>query len=556
MKLKNIKIKNFKSLKSIDVSFSENKNIIIGKNSSGKTNFLEVISLILTNDFLDSIEERKNKHPHHSNCFNKKELFNDESEKIEIDLGIQLNEIELTYDKLSHLKDGLKQNLFERDGDNINILPIKFSQYLGEKSEIYFDQNSKYNEYYKLSKSFLFNSVFIGTDRRYAFSYFDELIQEEKRYINPLIENVFIKILIFFLKCSKCFKDLTDNLKNFFQNEIKNNLGEVKNIKIEIINNEDSIKSIEYLINQYQLYNSNPIIDVKNFFERYIEIYTESNNKKISLRNEGEGVQSLFLLNLLTSFNNVYNFFPLICIDEIEMNLHPITKKKLLYNLQKNEENQFFLTTHSKFFLETINPKELIFFKLDNNETKVFQIKENEKELINIFNRQIVRNENGDLFFSDFVILVEGKHDKIIFEELLKEEIMEFSIFIFDMNGKDDVKNCLKLLEKYEIPFFILLDNGIKKETKDFLDKKYKNQYHILSKYDILDYLKEDFKNFNEDYKKAILGKKDISMKEFITQKEGKNFHYLRDSFEKFITDIKEFNEVKDKIKLIVLKKN
>ena len=72
------------------------------------------------------------------------------------------------------------------------------------------------------------------------------------------------------------------------------------------------------------------------------------------------------------------------------------------------------MTTHSKFFLEFILPYELIYFKKIMGETKVYKIEENEKLLIDIFKKEISEKGNGDIFFSDFVILVEGKYDKII----------------------------------------------------------------------------------------------------------------------------------------------
>ena len=43
MYLKNIKLKNFRSYDSLDLSFSSNINVIYGKNAQGKTNIIEAI---------------------------------------------------------------------------------------------------------------------------------------------------------------------------------------------------------------------------------------------------------------------------------------------------------------------------------------------------------------------------------------------------------------------------------------------------------------------------------------------------------------------------------
>ena len=43
MKIKNLKLKNYRNCENIELNFNNFKNIIIGKNAQGKTNILESI---------------------------------------------------------------------------------------------------------------------------------------------------------------------------------------------------------------------------------------------------------------------------------------------------------------------------------------------------------------------------------------------------------------------------------------------------------------------------------------------------------------------------------
>ena len=50
MSLKNIYIKNFRNIEEVNLKFSNNLNIFVGKNGQGKTNIIEAIHFILENE--------------------------------------------------------------------------------------------------------------------------------------------------------------------------------------------------------------------------------------------------------------------------------------------------------------------------------------------------------------------------------------------------------------------------------------------------------------------------------------------------------------------------
>ena len=53
MKIKNIRLKNYRNYDNLNISFCDNLNIIIGDNAQGKTNLLEAIYVLaVTKSFL------------------------------------------------------------------------------------------------------------------------------------------------------------------------------------------------------------------------------------------------------------------------------------------------------------------------------------------------------------------------------------------------------------------------------------------------------------------------------------------------------------------------
>ena len=48
MRIKELRIENYKIFKTINILFNDNVNIFVGENDSGKTTILEALSMVLT----------------------------------------------------------------------------------------------------------------------------------------------------------------------------------------------------------------------------------------------------------------------------------------------------------------------------------------------------------------------------------------------------------------------------------------------------------------------------------------------------------------------------
>jgi len=90
MHLKTIDIKNFRNLKDVTLSFSENVNIILGKNAQGKTNLLEAIWLLSGNKSFRGALDRELVNFDSKNYF-VGGLFENEGEDVTYKIGCEIN---------------------------------------------------------------------------------------------------------------------------------------------------------------------------------------------------------------------------------------------------------------------------------------------------------------------------------------------------------------------------------------------------------------------------------------------------------------------------------
>lgn len=120
--------------------------------------------------------------------------------------------------------------------------------------------------------------------------------------------------------------------------------------------------------------------------------------------------------------------------------------RDLFIELGNTTNNQFILSTHSPVFLtpdtlENIrrlsksNEGSTIINSIDNDEI------EDKKSLLHIINS----HNNERMFFADHVVLVEGIHDRLVFESLVDLLRNEFElnkiIEILEVYGKGILKN-------------------------------------------------------------------------------------------------------------------
>ncbi|MEG4111117.1 MULTISPECIES: AAA family ATPase [unclassified Microcoleus] len=176
----------------------------------------------------------------------------------------------------------------------------------------------------------------------------------------------------------------------------------------------------------------------KNIYE--IILLKIQENTKFSLDQASSGEKEIlnFLLGIFAY--NIKN--GLIIVDEPEVHLHPKWQSLLLdlfFDLADFTQNQFIFSTHSPIFINQRTISKIVrVYKSSGKSTIKNFITSNfdeSKDLFHIINR----HNNEKIFFADKVVLVEGITDRIFLEQLIniynKAENSEI-IEVLEVHGK------------------------------------------------------------------------------------------------------------------------
>lgn len=297
---------------------------------------------------------------------------------------------------------------------------------------------------------------------------------------------------------------------------------------------------------------------IKNLFEHN---WKDDNlgGEAIDINQYGQGFQRHIIYTLIrlsakyvdrrtSSKKEFIPEFVLILFEEPEAFLHPAQQDILHAGLKeissdKDEQTQILISTHSPIFVSR-NIEDLtavIRLQKERGVTKISQIGEvNENilfgenaklldflkakhadtavpadvkaELQNIINgtddslkleEESMRyflwlnSERCSLFFADFVIICEGASEKIFVDYLFKsrwEDLRKKRIYLLDAGGKYNIHRYMNLFELLCIPYSILLDSDSDKKHQkyinEFIEANKRSQARSIHKFD------PDFENF------------------------------------------------------------
>lgn len=322
------------------------------------------------------------------------------------------------------------------------------------------------------------NIAFINDDR----NFFEEETGKSKTFTanlfnNVLIDQVYDKSQVSCKICYdrnckvKCIQPLYDK-------------------KVETL----SVNELEKLVNYKTKISSQKITQsiTKNFQKNYRDDYkiaikaTSSIDKsytlstkifdpmlesEIDLSNVGAGVRSIYILSLLQAYQDIMENNYMFIIEEPELYLHPELQKsmvKTLYNISMN--NQVIFTTHSPIMLKDFDIEDVRSIKLDIS---------NCETIIEVAEIDVVLKELGyasqDIIHKDFVLFVEGQDDLIALNELINYYYnVDFSkILIIDTKSCQNIETyaTLRFLEKTtmssEFAIFRDSDTGNREDVKN-----------------------------------------------------------------------------------------
>ncbi len=483
MKIESITIKGIKS--HLETSFnSENYNIFIGENNTGKSNILFAIRW----------------------------FFN------EIKLG------EKDINRQFKGDPSVKMVFSFEEGDEI---PEQITSYVKQHEldlEAFADRNSTEKKdqspSYKIKDVNISNiklkSLFDNIEPIYVPS-IRKLDDDLKFTANSTINKLINKYVIETLKTHNQFNELYGN--------VSENI-----IRISEIFDDTGFKSLKDSLESYMLdyenielnFRLNPP-EVDDLIKKSFEAYTKNGQSgELPIESQGMGFQRSLIFSLLCNvaeLSTLSKKLTLYLIEEPELFLHPNHQKHFrnkLISLSKND--QVFVTSHSPYFVSNIqNYSQIKKISINSGISSLCEIShENVSEICKSDGRLIVKAcpkykdstvqqtleqidqiaiedelryllwidpQRANAFLSKKVILVEGSTEKALISFMFDNELGEFftsnktsDVMVVDVNGKLHFYKFAHLLNRLGISTWILYDGDHDKVTGE-ISHKILNEY-------------------------------------------------------------------------------
>ena len=494
MKIMKAEIKNYKSLRHVEIEFG-NLTILIGKNSSGKSNFIEALYLFF-HDF-DSEYER--------DVIEVSELlwYNRETEHpIEFVITVKLDEKE--YNNI--FSENIPENIRKEFGTGLLTIcrEISFnppSTATWKTSYVALDDAKiiEDNELIRMLSPIKIVKKQTSEEMTSAI----DLSETEKTVVVPArhpdelitIKKIYTSISQIFQKSFYLFPTVRNNVSNM------PSLGDRSEpIPSEILN---AMVVTEQSERQKDVRIWSKILEDFNEIPSLNELKVRSGNQMrckegynyFPLSYIGGGDQEVMALTFLLRSVEV----SILAIEEPETHLHS-TLSRIFFKILKGvcENKQIIISTHSSIFIDTLNLDYAWIFRKEGLETNQYRIQKAE-------NLNIVSYELGirpsDIFFADRILFVEGSIDKNVYRIWAEKkgiDLISPKISVIPLRGSSKGNRHLKawneVTKSIPVSFYIILDNDAKSQGDKLIEEGLieSRQISILEKGTIEDYYDVD----------------------------------------------------------------
>ena len=415
MEIKYLSIKNFKSIRHMEISDIQNALILVGKNNTGKSSILHALRAV-EGSYEISLDD-----------------FNETMQNIEIGFILSITEEDLhIFHKNGIVSQYKKYDLWKKDFES------KLPSYKNEEitftfiankegKQRFYDGKRKHNKYIRE----IFPTIyFIGTNRNLKQIQDDLFMLQEDSLLKIMRTNCCMFDPV--KPCTHCFQCI--GLINQKSPKELNAFEAAKLFEYKLY--EMNIDQFEKRINESFHKNGGfeDIIfsmnyDVDQMLQVNAEAYNKERDISISVERLGRGMKSIYMLSLLEAYVMDENSLSsIILVEEPEMFLHPQLQKtasEILYRLA--QKKQVIFTTHSPHLLANFSSRQLCQIILDEDSYSVAKKKTNISSVLDDLGYNA-----SDLMNVDFVFIVEGKQDKYRLPLLLNHYYSE----IYDEDGR------------------------------------------------------------------------------------------------------------------------
>lgn len=256
----------------------------------------------------------------------------------------------------------------------------------------------------------------------------------------------------------------------------------------------------------------------------------------------------------------------IIGIEEPELHLHPELARQFFSVIKElSSKNQVFLTTHSTVFVDQADLKNTWIVRKEKKETQAFRLKES-KELRNVLHE--LGHRPSDIFYANGVIFVEGHTERVVIPIWAKTMGIDFDklgVSLIPTRGKASGKYHLivwtKATENVGIPYYFILDKDAQNEAKQLKQKLVSEEsLFLLRKGAIEEYypndriieaLKEEYNIEFTDEEKILESPKEKNIEKLIKSKK-KDPTGWKIAIGRIVAESMSLNEIDDEIQRIL----
>lgn len=504
MHLSKVSIKNFRSLKEINLNFHKGKNIIVGRNNAGKSNIIKALDIVLgessptyqKSENVTPLDFYTHKvHEHSGKVIEQTEpelwiiaeLTREENEDLNF---LEINKCYGYYKYQNPITDDQFRNnlqeIFEINPDTLNY---------GEKVYVNAKLRNQVSFETELNTMFQFAYAF-----RAVLDQSNDVIHKDIRFFYRLnaasdwtmafkdsIRNELLQTAIIpsfrdpqnqlrstpWTWYGKLMKYLTTSHAKIA--DLKKELEKVRIVANKIFQDaQDKVQQgsldiafpgskIEFQFNE----------ELKTDIYKDAKVFIDD-GIKAPLAQKGSGIQSATVIGLFNYYTKHINTktSALLCVEEPELYLHPHARRVVSDRLDEfvDGRNQVIITTHSAEFIRTIDENlNVILVRRgdEGTETSSVNIKENRHLLLD--------NNHNEVFFADKVIICEDLDHYIlrwIARERFPKHLDEKNVSIVGVGSKDNIDTFVKLIIALGIKCYIFADfDYFLRDQKEEADK-------------------------------------------------------------------------------------
>jgi putative ATP-dependent endonuclease of OLD family len=453
--IQEIHIKNFRSIKEISLDVNSLSSFI-GPNSSGKTNILKAIDLVLGEGWTTKAKVAR-------------ELFNNPEKPIIIEIFF------------SHPIVIPEAANYCRD--DLDVRSIKLEMQLNPElsATTTVNDGEKFYGHEKFKK--LCHFIYIPSERRLS----SELRVSQWTMLGKMMKLVYENYVAQYNNDEKRlkgdFKEKMVAAKEFLESDFSET--EVTFKKFSDKFKEKCTQNSAGLASEFE-----PVLDIYNlnWFYKTLQIHVKEGfaEKHFDSEEVGAGMQNLLMISIFQTYAELMGGRVIFGIEEPEIYLYPQAQRSLYKSfIELSRNTQIFYTTHNPNFVDAARADDIVLLRKDF-ERGTYKLEKDDYFTSENAGSQVHKvythfnTERNEIFFAKKVILVEGDSDKILFSTLCEDkwniDLDKEGISIISCGGKGGVIYFLGVCKLIGIEnLFAIWDEDEDVENTGLLDEALSN---------------------------------------------------------------------------------